>query len=123
MTGKLYESEYEEGVMQLLAANGWTATHGEEVAHRRLSEALIEDDLRAYLRGRYAAEALGEDETEGIVANLRNTGGDTLYHTLRNVVNLYRDGYSFHRYHTDEDLFVEYIDFMHPERNVFRCVN
>ena len=123
MNGRLYESEYEESVMQLLADHGWTATHGGEMTNRKLSEALIEDDLRSYLHGRYAQEALGDDEADGIIANLRNTGGDTLYHTLRSVVSLYRDGYSFHRYHKDEDLFVEYIDFMHPERNVFRCVN
>lgn len=123
MNGRLYESEYEESVMQLLADYGWTATHGGEMTNRKLSEALIEDDLRSYLQGRYAQEALGDDEADGIIANLRNTGGDTLYHTLRSVVSLYRDGYSFHRYHTDEDLFVGYIDFMHPERNVFRCVN
>lgn len=123
MNGRLYESEYEESVMQLLADHGWTATHGGEMTNRKLSETLIEDDLRSYLQGRYAQEALGDDEADGIIANLRNTGGDTLYHTLRSVVSLYRDGYSFHRYHKDEDLFVEYIDFMHPERNVFRCVN
>ena len=48
--GKFYESEYEKAVVELLRAEGWIYTHGDEVPNRRVDEALIEDDLRAFMK-------------------------------------------------------------------------
>lgn len=120
MTGKFYESEYEKGFCELLTEAGWTYTHGGKL-DRKTTETLYEKDLRAYLDGRYPD--LSDVEKSAIIANLRNIGEDTLYHTLRASFVLYRDGYLFNRMEKEEQVHIEYIDFEHPEKNIFRVVN
>lgn len=119
---RYHESDYEEAFIALLCQHGWTYTYGENL-HRRYDECLIEDDLRAFLLRRYAAERLTDDETNAIIANLRNTGKETDYRTLRAVVSLYRDGFEFKRFATGKTLWVDYMDFDKVENNTFRVVN
>lgn len=109
----------------MLRQTGWDYTFGDDL-HRQLSQTLIEDDLRAYLQKRYAAENLTPDETEAIIANLRNIGEPSLYHTLRRAFTTYRDGFLFQRHNSPDTLWVDYIDFVSPDpraNNIFRCVN
>lgn len=120
MTGKFYESEYEKGFCQFLTENGWTHSYGSQI-ERLTSETLYEKDLREYIKGQYPQ--LSEAETKAVIANLKNIGEDTLYHTLRTTFMLYRDGFLFNRLEVDEQIPVHYIDFEHPERNIFRVVN
>lgn len=61
---------------------------------------------------------------DGIVANLRNTGGQNDYYALQNTFLLYRDGYDFtYSDGRDNPFRLQYIDFEHPDHNIFRCVN
>ena len=119
-TGKFYESEYEKGFCELLSQVGWTYQHGSEL-DRLTTETLYEKDLREYLSERYPQ--LSAVEQNAVVANLRNIGEDTLYHTLRSTFMLYRDGFAFNRLDVDEQIPVHYIDFENPENNIFRVVN
>lgn len=124
--GKFYESEFEKAVVQLLEAEGWTYTHGEMVGHRRLDEALIEDDMRAFIRNKYADRDLNDDEVKAIIARLRNTGGVSEYETLYTTVELYRDGFDFSYADNRAPAFhFDYIDFAPKgfDNNVFRVVN
>lgn len=107
--------------MQVLADNGWTACNALEL-HRKETEALLENDLRQSLHDRHTE--LTEAELTRVVANLRNTDCGRAYLTLRSIFTLYRDGYVMSR--DDQslpDMHVQYIDFEHPERNIFRAVN
>ena len=118
-----YESTYEEAFMELLRGAGWTPAFGAEL-HRRVTDAVLEEDLRAYLRSHYADKGLTEEEYEGAIAKIRNVSGGTQYRAMVNAVNLARDGYDFTPKHAGVQPFkLEYIDFAHPERNLFRCVN
>ncbi len=122
--GKYYESEYEKAVVELLQAEGWQYTHGEQVKNRRVDEALIEDDLRAFIRFRYADRELTDDEIHAIVARLRNIGGVTDYEATFNTVELYRDGFDFSYPDGRKSAFhFDYIDFEHWDNNIFRVVN
>lgn len=121
MKTKYYESDYEEAFMQVLADNGWTTCNALEL-HRKETEALLEDDLRQSLSERYP-DLTGAELTR-VIANLRNTDCGRAYLTLRSVFTLYRDGFVMSR--DDQslpDMYVQYIDFEHPERNTFRAVN
>lgn len=118
--GKLYESEYEKGFCELLTQAGWQYTHGSQL-NRLTTETLYEKDLRDFLATQYPM--LSRSEYDAIVGNLRNIGEDTLYHTLRASFLLYRDGFAFNRLETDEQILVQYIDFEHPEKNIFRVTN
>lgn len=119
-SGKFYESEYEKGFCQMLEKVGWTYQHGSQL-DRLTSETLYEKDLREYLKGQYPQ--LTETETKAVIANLRNIGEDTTYHTLRTTFILYRDGFLFDHLDADEKLPIYYIDFERPGRNIFRVVN
>ena len=124
--GAFYESTYEEAFIQLLEANGWEYTCGEDL-HRKFDETIVEEDLREYLSGKYRDEALSDEELDAIVANLRNTGDTSDYLTLRKVFHLYCGrgaGFTFKRFDGNgTPLVIDYIDFAEPGNNVFRAVN
>lgn len=118
--GKLYESDFEEALVDLLQSTHWAYTHGDDLS-RKLTDPIIEDDLRTYLTARYARQGLTPTEMDTIVANLRNVSGQNDYYALQNAFYLYRDGYDLTPQQGDA-FRLEYIDFDNPSRNVFRCV-
>ena len=121
--GKYYESQFEEATIELLQNVQWQYSFGDEL-HRKFTDPLIEDDLRTFLAARYANRNLTDAEIDGVVANLRNVGGQNEYYAAQNAFLLYRDGYDFTYSDNREAPFhLEYIDFEHPQRNIFRCVN
>lgn len=124
MNGKYYESDYEEAFVQLLQSEGWQYTYGENLVNHKVTEALYEKDLRDYIAANYNDRSLSANDVDGIVANLRNCGGATDYLALRNTFLLCQNGYTFRPTQPDKQPFLfEYIDFEHPEHNIFRCVN
>ena len=95
--GKYYESQFEEATIELLRESHWQYTFGDDI-HRKYTDPLIE--------------------------NLRNTGGQNDYYALQNTFLLYRDGYDFtYSDGRDNPFRLQYIDFEHPDHNIFRCVN
>jgi type I restriction enzyme, R subunit len=123
MASPFYESDYERIFMEKLQASGWTPKFGGSIA-RRIDDALIESDLKAFLRSRYAERGLTEDEYETAIARVRNVSGSTGYRAMANAVDLVRDGYDFVPKTPGLAPFkLEYVDFVHPERNLFKAVN
>lgn len=121
--GTYYESHFEEATIDLLKETCWQYTFGDEL-HRKFSDPLIEEDLRAFLNAQYKSKNLSEVEMDGIVANLRNVGGQNDYFAAQNTFLLYRDGFDFtYSDGRDNPFRLEYIDFEHPDHNIFRCVN
>lgn len=119
--GKFYESDYEEALIDLLEQQGWTYTHGGEIA-RNNREVLLTDDLSIYLKKRY--DDLSDSDVEEIANHLRHTSGQTHFELLRNTFYLIRDGYRYTR-HGDGKIFdIEYLDFEpNNSNNIYRCVN
>lgn len=121
--GKFYESQFEEATIELLREAHWQYAFGDDI-HRKYTDPLIEEDLRNFLAVQYKDKNLTTSEMDSIVANLRNTGGQNDYYALRNTFLLYRDGYDFAYSDGRSNPFrLEYIDFEHPDHNIFRCVN
>ena len=120
MTGKFYESDYEEALIQLLEYQGWQYTCGGNI-HRKNNEVLLTYDLSAYLKSRY--KDLTDEDVEEITNHLRHTSGQTHFELLRNTFHLVRDGFRYTR-HSDGKIFdIEYIDFETQDNNIYRCVN
>lgn len=82
--GKYYESQFEEATIELLREAHWQYTLGDDI-HRKYTDPLIEEDLRNFLAVQYKDKNLTTSEMDGIVANLRNTGGQNDYYALRNA--------------------------------------
>ena len=121
--GKYYESQFEEATIELLRESHWQYTFGDDI-HRKYTDPLIEEDLRTFIAAQYKDKKLTASEMDGIIANLRNTGGQNDYYALQNTFLLYRDGYDFtYSDGRDNPFRLQYIDFEHPDHNIFRCVN
>ncbi len=121
--GKYYESQFEEATIELLQEVQWKYTFGDEL-HRKYTDPLIEEDLRTFLNAQYNTKGLTEAETDTIVSKLRNVSGQNDYYAAQNAFLLYRDGYDFtYSDGRDAPFRMEYIDFEHPDHNIFRCVN
>ena len=65
--GKYYESQFEEATIELLRESHWQYTFGDDI-HRRYTDPLIEDDLRAFLAAQYKNKELTASEMDGILA-------------------------------------------------------
>ena len=120
MRGRLYESEYEEALIDLLQSEGWQYTNGKTI-HRPVSEALLVDELTASLLDRYAD--LTPQDAEEIVTRLRHVPGQTHFERLRNTFVLVRDGFRYTRNSDDAKFDIKFVDFDNPEKNTFRAVN
>lgn len=94
------------------------------MSSRNSPDPFIEEDSRNFLAVQYKGKNLIASETDGIVANLRNTGGQNDYYALRNAFLPYRDGYDFaYSDGRDNPFRLEYMDFGHPDHNIFCGVN
>ena len=124
MSGKYYESDYEEAVVQLLQQAGWAEYSCGCELHRKYTDTIFEEDMLAYLKSRYYDKDLSDTDFKTIIANLRNVGGSTDFIASRNAYTLYRDGYDFKFSDVTKQPFkVEYIDFEDVSNNIFRVVN
>lgn len=120
MKGKLYESEYEEALIDLLQSEGWQYTNGKTI-HRPVREALLVDELKASLLDRYAD--LTPQDADEIVTRLRHVPGQTHFERLRNTFILVRDSFRYTRNGDGAKFDIKFVDFDIPEKNTFRVVN
>ena len=68
------EHALEMSIMKLLEDKGYTHQTGNELV-RKKTEVLLVDDLRDYLRTRYADVEITEGEIDSIILSLRTAGG------------------------------------------------
>lgn len=120
MKGKLYESEYEEALIDLLQSEGWQYTNGKTI-HRPLREPLLIEELTASLITRYPG--INDDDVAAIVGKLRHVPGQTHFERLRNTFLLVRDGFRYTRNGDGAKFDIKFVDFDSPEKNTFRAVN
>ena len=124
---RYHESEYEEVFIQRLTEVGWSYIPGCEMAGRRITDAIYEPDLMAYLQAKYGDRGLTTLDYQQMIANLRNTSGVNDYLTARAVHKLVcHDGYDYQPLDGSEAFKVRYIDFDADDvgtANIFRCIN
>ena len=116
------EHALEMSIIELLQNKGYIHQTGSELL-REKSEVLIVDDLKEYLRTRYASAELTESEISSIILSLRTVAG-TLYEANRAVMSMIIDGFVFNREDRDKkDIFIELLNYEEPEKNIFKIVN
>ena len=119
------EHALEMSIMELFQQEGYIYTNGEEI-HKEVSDVLLRDDLRAYLRGRYGEAGITPLEIERAVAKLTANVGFSLYENNLHTYRLMVEGFSLKRDDSSlADLYVEPIDFgwKSLSNNIFRVVN
>lgn len=117
------EHALEMSIMELFQQEGYIYTNGEEI-NKETSDVILREDLRAYLRSRYAKDGITELEVESVIAKLTAANGFLLYDKNVNTYRLITEGFSLKREDkTQPDLFIEPIDFENESNNTFRIVN
>ena len=121
--GKFTEDELEQAIIELFTAQGYTYVHGENI-HRQYEDILLLDDLRSFLTARCAAENLSDVEIQKIINKLNLINATPLYIGNREAFWLVNEGFDLIRDDISKiALHVDYIDFDHPENNIFKVVN
>lgn len=116
------EHALEMSIMELFQDEEYIYINGESIS-RDMSDVLLADDLRKYLKERYASEGITESEIDGIILNLRSISG-TIYEANKAVYKLLCDGFILNREdRSQKDLYISLIDFEAPEKNIFKIVN
>ena len=64
---KIYESDFEEAIVEKLKQEGWMHSRGDDI-NRGLDEALLTEDLRDYLATLPLLSPLTESEIQRIIA-------------------------------------------------------
>lgn len=117
------EHALEMAIMELFEQEGYIYTHGEQI-HKELSDVLLRDDLRMYLRSRYAEEGITALEVENVIARLTADAGGSYYENNVHTYRLITEGFTIkHEEAADGDLFIEPINFATESNNIFRIVN
>lgn len=117
------EHTLEMSIMELFQQEGYIYTNGEEI-NKEASDVILREDLRAYLRSRYAKDGITELEVESVIAKLTAANGFLLYDKNVNTYRLMTEGFSLKRENKKQpDLFIEPIDFENERKNTFRIVN
>ena len=105
------EHALELSIMELFQQEGYIYTNGEEI-HKEVSDVLLRDDMRLYLRNRYKADGITPLEVESVLAKLTANVGFSLYEQNRHTYRLMTEGFSLKREDAARpDLFIEPIDF------------
>ncbi len=116
------EHALEMSIIELLQSKGYIHQTGSKLI-REKSEVLLIDDIKEYLRTRYALDELTESEIDSIILSLRTAGG-TLYEANKAVMSMIIDGFVFNREDRDKkDIFIELLNYEEPEQNIFKIVN
>lgn len=119
--GKFTEAELEKAIIELFKQQGYVYICGENM-HRQYEDILLEDDLCSFLLTRYSD--LSEGELQKIINKILLIQSTPLYTGNKETFWLVNEGFDFQRDDiTKIALHVDYIDYDHPEKNIFKVVN
>ena len=121
--GKFTEDELEHAIIELFEKQGYTYVPGESI-HRQYKDILLLDDLRSFISARYSSNGLTEVEMQKIINNLDSIQSTPLYLGNRQAFWLINEGFNLIREDRSQvALHIDYIDFDHPENNIFKVIN
>lgn len=121
--GKFEEKDLEEAIISLFRQQGYEYTYGDTI-HRRYEDVLLEEDFRTFLSRRYGEQHLSDGEMKKIFNMLALIPSAPLYHASRQAFHLVTEGFDLVRDRPgDVALHIDFLDFNHPDNNIFRVVN
>lgn len=120
---KFTEGYLESAVIELLEAENYEHKNGMYI-HKEITDVLLRDDLRLFLRSRYSNDGITNNEIEGIIRQMEVLPSSALYDSNKAIIKMISDGFIIKREdHTKKDLYIQLIDFETIENNLFKIVN
>lgn len=120
--GKFTEGELEQAIIELFQQQGYSYVPGENI-HRKYEDILLTDDLRSFLASHYNND-LSDVEMQKVINKLRLINSTPLYTGNRDSFRLVTEGFDLARDDISKvAIHVDFIDFDHPENNIFKVVN
>lgn len=118
---KFDEATLEKAIIELFQNNGYDYINGKKIV-KALDEVLLEDDLSKFLLKQYPD--LSEVELSKILNKIKFVPNEPLYKTNRELFFLINEGFDLVRDDLSQPaIHIDYIDFEHPQNNIFKVVN
>ena len=112
------EAQLEASIIQLFLEQRYDYRPGETIVRKDKTEVLQKDDLRTYLKERYAGEAITEMEVENAIRRIEQTSGGTLYDENHDFMKLLMNGFSMKREDPAKpNLYIYPVDFNRKHKN------
>lgn len=120
---KFTEEKLEQAIIELFSEVEIPHYNGGMI-HKEVSDVLLRDDLRAFLRNRYSEVNITENEIESVLRKLDVFPSSDLYGSNKAIIKLISDGFVLKREdRTQKDVFIQLLDYETTENNIFKFVN
>ncbi|MEM5632052.1 HsdR family type I site-specific deoxyribonuclease [Bacillus toyonensis] len=120
---KFTEPSLEQAVIELFEAEQYQHQNGAYI-HREMTDVLLRNDMRVFLRDRYSNVEITENEIESILRQMEALPSSALYDSNKTIIKMISDGFVFKREdRSKKDLFIQLIDFKTLKNNLFKVVN
>lgn len=120
---KFTEGYLESAVIELLQTEKYEPKNGMYI-HKEITDVLLRDDLRLFLRSRYSNEGITKNEVERIIRQMEVLPSSALYDSNKSIIKMISDGFIIKREDSKKkDLYIQLIDFETIENNLFKIVN
>lgn len=102
---------------------GYDYIEGDKL-NRDLSEVLLVNDLRAFLKNKYKDKNITDNEIENRITYFKNVSAIPVFEANKEVFTKLSEGETLRREDPREkDFHMTYFDFENPENNIFKVVN
>lgn len=120
---KFTEESLEQAVIELFEAENYHHQSGMYI-HKEMSDVLLRDDIKTYLRNRYLEDEITVNEIESIIRQMEMMPSSALYDSNKAIIKMISDGFVFKREdRSKKDLYIQLIDFETLDNNLFKIVN
>ena len=117
------ECDLENLIIDAIKGKGYTYAHGDRL-RREYDNVLLEDDLIAFLKKRYAVNGITNSEIAHIIMTLKSVSSTPVYDANKTVYKRIVDGEIFVREdRSQKDFFLQLIDFENIDNNIFKVCN
>lgn len=118
--GRFCEQDFENALIQMFEAAGWSYTYGEDIKRDKGTDVIITEDVSNFLANEYPF--LTPDKVTDLVNNITLAGGETDFATMHNIYTMMVDGESVTTADGTPHI-IRYINFTDASKNTFRVVN
>jgi type I restriction enzyme, R subunit len=113
---KFTEETLEQAIIELFEAENYQHVSGVHI-HKEMSDVLLRDDLKAFLRNRYKKDNITENEINSVIRSLDILPSSALYDSNKAIIKMISDGFLLKREdRKKKDLFIQLIDYSIVEK-------